>query len=56
MMKNIAGYDVARLLVGSKGKLVVITQISFKVMPISNMTQLSAPIKRVTTSQLRQTN
>ncbi|CAC9977820.1 hypothetical protein [uncultured Gammaproteobacteria bacterium] len=33
MMKNVAGYDVARLLVGSKGKLAIITQISFKVMP-----------------------
>jgi hypothetical protein len=26
VMKNVAGYDVARLLVGSKGKLAVITQ------------------------------
>ncbi|SMN16059.1 Glycolate dehydrogenase, FAD-binding subunit GlcE [uncultured Candidatus Thioglobus sp.] len=33
VMKNVAGYDVARLLVGSKGKLAIITQISFKVMP-----------------------
>ncbi|QKQ23803.1 FAD-binding protein [Candidatus Ruthia endofausta] len=54
VMKNVAGYDVARLLVGSKGKLAVITQISFKVMPISYMTQLSAPIKRAITSQLHQ--
>ena len=33
-MKNVAGYDVSRLLVGSMGKLAVITQISFKVFPI----------------------
>ena len=31
VMKNVAGYDVSRLLVGSMGKLAVITQISFKV-------------------------
>jgi len=34
VMKNVAGYDVSRLLVGSKGKLAVITQISFKVFPL----------------------
>lgn len=34
MMKNVAGYDVSRLLVGSKGALAVIAQISFKVLPI----------------------
>ena len=34
VMKNVAGYDVSRLLVGSMGKLAVITQISFKVFPI----------------------
>jgi glycolate oxidase FAD binding subunit len=33
VMKNVAGYDVSRLLVGSLGKLAVITQISFKVLP-----------------------
>ena len=32
-MKNVAGYDVARLLVGSKGQLAVICEISFKVFP-----------------------
>ncbi len=33
MMKNVAGYDVARLLVGSKGSLAVVAEISFKVLP-----------------------
>ena len=33
MLKNVAGFDVARLLIGSKGKFAVITQISFKVLP-----------------------
>lgn len=33
VMKNVAGYDVARLLVGSQGKLAVICEISFKVLP-----------------------
>ena len=33
VMKNVAGYDVSRLLVGSLGKLAVITQVSFKVLP-----------------------
>ncbi len=45
VMKNVAGYDVARLLVGSKGKLAVITQISFKVLPSTYVGELSAPIK-----------
>ena len=34
VIKNVAGYDVSRLLVGSKAKFCVITQISFKVLPI----------------------
>ncbi|HIG88786.1 FAD-binding protein [Candidatus Thioglobus sp.] len=45
VMKNVAGYDVARLLVGSKGKLAVITQISFKVLPSAYVGELSAPVK-----------
>ena len=33
VMKNVAGYDVARLLAGSKGQFAVICEISFKVIP-----------------------
>ncbi len=33
VMKNVAGYDVARLLVGSRGKLAVICEISLRVLP-----------------------
>jgi len=34
VMKNVAGYDVSRLLVGSRGQLALITQMSFKILPI----------------------
>lgn len=33
VMKNVAGYDVSRLLVGSKGKLVAVCEISLRVLP-----------------------
>jgi glycolate oxidase FAD binding subunit len=33
VMKNVAGYDVSRLLVGSKGQLVAVCEISFRVLP-----------------------
>ncbi len=35
VMKNVAGYDVSRLLVGSMGMLGVICEVSLKVMPIA---------------------
>lgn len=44
VIKNVAGYDVARLLVGSKGKLAIITQISFKVMPQTYIGKIDKPI------------
>ncbi|MCS5586775.1 MAG: FAD-binding protein [Gammaproteobacteria bacterium] len=53
VMKNVAGYDVARLLVGSKGKLAVITQISFKVLPSAYVGELFAPVKSNNDSALR---
>jgi len=53
VMKNVAGYDVARLLVGSKGKLAVITQISFKVLPSAYVGELNTPVKSNNNSVLR---
>ncbi|MFW5426555.1 MAG: FAD-binding protein [Methylophagaceae bacterium] len=38
VMKNVAGYDVSRLLVGSQGKLAAICEISFKVLPQQYLT------------------
>jgi glycolate oxidase FAD binding subunit len=54
VMKNVAGYDVSRLLVGSKGQLAVITQISFKVMPMNYVKHLTVSIKNTERSLLRQ--
>lgn len=34
VMKNVAGYDVSRLLVGSFGQIGLITQVSLKVLPV----------------------
>ncbi len=46
VMKNVAGYDVARLLVGSHGKLAVICEISFKVLPLAYCQQHKNTIPR----------
>ncbi len=35
VMKNVAGYDVSRLMAGSRGRLGVLTQVSLKVLPVA---------------------
>ena len=45
VMKNVAGYDVSKLLVGSMGRLALVTQISLKILPqrIAEQFQLKPP-------------
>ncbi len=56
VMKNVAGYDISRLLVGSKGRCAVICDISFKVLPKAyvNLTDNSHTLESKTSSSARQ--
>jgi len=44
VMKNVAGYDVSRLMVGAQGTLGVLLDISLKVLPV-NETEISLTLK-----------
>ena len=55
VMKNVAGYDVSRLMVGSMGTLGIMTEISLKVLPVPKSTKTlvfecssSAALKKMT--------
>ncbi len=53
VMKNVAGYDVARLLVGSKGQLGAICEISFKVFPVAYINHIQETVVSATPSNAR---
>ena len=38
VMKNVAGYDVSRLMVGSRGRLAVLLELSLRVIPLAEAT------------------
>ncbi len=48
-MKNVAGYDIARMLAGSQGQLAIICEISFKVFPRHYLTDIEHPVQQPTT-------
>ena len=53
VMKNVAGYDVSRLLVGSMGKVALITQVTLKVLPKTYVDKMMLSKKlELATSQL----
>lgn len=55
VMKNVAGYDVSRLLCGSRGNLGVMLDITLKVMPLSE-TSITLAFEQDENSALREMN
>jgi len=64
VVKNVAGYDLCKLLVGSQGTLAIVTQVTLKLKPIpeasalvcagfANLSDREAAVARLLTSQTR---
>ncbi|MBS0263295.1 MAG: FAD-binding oxidoreductase [Planctomycetes bacterium] len=64
VVKNVAGYDLCKMLVGSLGTLAVVTQVTLKLRPIpetslhvwitfDRLSQVDQALERLTTSQTR---
>jgi len=56
VMKNVAGYDVSRMLCGSAGKCGVITQISFKILPLTSIPDYKKPVFSISNDDLDEIN
>lgn len=67
VVKNVAGYDICKLLVGSLGTLAMITQVTLKLRPLSTMQRIvwstfpsaasiDAVLEKLLTSQTRPTS
>jgi len=50
VMKNVAGYDVTRMLVGSRGKLAVVCEISFRVLPKAYISEVNSVAAKINTA------
>lgn len=54
VMKNVAGYDVSRLLCGSRGQLAVITDVTLKVVPLTQHITIALEPQQDTLKQINQ--